>query len=354
MPGLKIAFTGLPRQYNNLREEILDVTDDVLRSGNLMSGNHTAEFENWLARKNHSRYAITCHSGTQALEIIARYYKRPYDHPRVLIPAMTYPATANAFITAGWHVEIGDTDYHGLLDARTVTDPFEYEAVCWVGLYGAATSCNMDHRLVIEDGAQHWLSDNCRRRGIATAISFDPTKNLPNYGNGGAIVTDDIGLIDYAKDWTNNGKASKHATVGSNSRMSEVDCAQMMVKTRYIDAWQLRRKTIAANWWSQLADDTRVRCLIDHTNFDTHSFHKFVIEVDDRDLLQQKLADRGIETKIHYRDPLHELPAYQHLQGPSILSPASSLARRSLTLPLYHELTDLEVEYIINSLLDCV
>jgi dTDP-4-amino-4,6-dideoxygalactose transaminase len=212
----------------------------------------------------------------------------------------------------------------------------------------------MDHRLVIEDGAQHWLADNCRRRGIATAISFDPTKNLPNYGNGGAIVTDDIGLVDYVKDWTNNGKAFKHAAAGSNSRMSEVDCAQMMVKTRYINSWQLRRKTIASYWLHLLADDARVRCLIDYTNFDTHSFHKFVIDVDDRDQLQQKLANRGIETKIHYRDPLHELPAYQHLQGPSILSPASSLARRCLTLPLYPELTDPEVEYIIDSLLDCV
>jgi dTDP-4-amino-4,6-dideoxygalactose transaminase len=354
MSGFEIAFTGLPRQYNALREEILDVTDAVLQSGNLMNGNNTAEFELWLARKNHSNHAITCHSGTQALEIIARYYKRPYDHPCVLVPAMTYPATANAFITAGWRVEIGDTDYHGILDARKVIDPFKYEAVCWVGLYGAATSCNMDHRLVIEDGAQHWLSDNCRRRGSATAISFDPTKNLPNYGNGGAIVTDDIGLVDYAKDWTNNGKTFKHATVGSNSRMSEVDCAQMMVKTRYIDAWQLRRKTIASYWLRRLEDDARVRCLIDYTNFDTHSFHKFVIDVDDRDQLQQKLADQGIETKIHYRDPLHELPAYQHLQGPSILSPASSLARRCLTLPLYPELTDQEVEYVIDLLLDCV
>ena len=355
MSGLKIAFTGLPRQYNNLREEILDVTDDVLRSGNLMSGICTDEFENWLARKNHSNHAITCHSGTQALEIIARYYADPYDNAlRVLIPAVTYPATANAFITAGWTVDIGDTDYHGILDAKKVTDPFKYEAVCWVGLYGAATSCNMDHRLVIEDGAQHWLSDNCRRRGRATAISFDPTKNLPNYGNGGAIVTDNIGLIDFARDYTNNGKTFKHAVVGSNSRMSEVDCAQMMVKTRYIDEWQLRRRKISRHWMMRLADDTRVRCLIDHTNFDTHSFHKFVIDVDDRDLLQHKLADRGIETKIHYRDPLHELPAYQHLQGPSILSPASSLARRCLTLPLYPELTDLEVEHIIDSLLGCV
>ena len=74
MNGLNIPFTGLRRQYNNLRTEILDVTDLVLRSGDLMSGNYTAEFESWLAKKNHMKYAATVHSGTHALEAIAEYY----------------------------------------------------------------------------------------------------------------------------------------------------------------------------------------------------------------------------------------------------------------------------------------
>ena len=71
MSGLQIAFTGLKKQYNNLRQEILDATDEVLRSGNLMDGNFTAEFENWLAKRNHSKYAVTLHSGTHALECLA-------------------------------------------------------------------------------------------------------------------------------------------------------------------------------------------------------------------------------------------------------------------------------------------
>ena len=79
-----------------------------------------------------------------------------------------------------------------------------------------------------------------------------------------------------------------------------------------------------------------------------------MIDVDDRDALQQKLADRGIETKIHYQNPLHELAAYEDLPGPGLLSVASSMARRCLTLPLYPELTDLEIDYIINSMLNCV
>jgi len=103
--GLTIPFTGLKKQYNNLRTEILDVTDTVLRSGVLMSGNYTAEFENWLAKKNHVSYAVTCHSGTQALEILASFY-RDLDlafvkPPTVIVPALTYPATVNAFSRAG-------------------------------------------------------------------------------------------------------------------------------------------------------------------------------------------------------------------------------------------------------------
>ena len=92
--SLTIPFTGLKKQYNQLRNRILDVTDEVYRSGQLMSGNYTSEFENWLAKRNHSKYAVTCHSGTQALEIIAAYYRTKISicPPRVVVPSMTYVA----------------------------------------------------------------------------------------------------------------------------------------------------------------------------------------------------------------------------------------------------------------------
>jgi dTDP-4-amino-4,6-dideoxygalactose transaminase len=354
MNGLKIPFTGLKKQYNNLRTEILDATDEVLRSGQLMAGNYTAEFENWLAKKNHSKYAVTCHSGSQALEIIAEYYRlQTSTHPpRVVVPAMTYVATANAFICAGWEVYIVDTDAHGLLDKKKIPQDLSVQATVLVGLYGHAVNADRFWAtdLIIEDGAQHWLSNNCTRIGNACAISFDPMKNLNAYGNGGAVVTDDIDLLEFAREWTNNGKP-KHSNIGTNSRMSEVDSAQMMVKTRYIDAWQARRKNIALYWVGRLKN-TGIRSLITSQNFETHSYHKFVIDVDSRDILQHNLAIKGIETKVHYKEPLHELPAYSNYTGPDILSVASALSRRVLSLPIYPELTDLEVEYIIDSVLD--
>jgi dTDP-4-amino-4,6-dideoxygalactose transaminase len=135
--------------------------------------------------------------------------------------------------------------------------------------------------------------------------------------------------------------------------MSEVDSAQMLVKTGHIDAWQQRRADIALYWVKRLKEHAHIRCLIDSSNWANHSFHKFVIDVDNRDILAQNLALRGIETRVHYRHPLHELPAYTGYEQPSLLSVASALSRRVLSLPLYPELTDLEVEYVIDQVLDC-
>jgi len=365
MTVLTIPFTGLRKQYNNLRTEILAATDKVLRSGQLMNGNCTAEFENWLANKNGVKYAVTCHSGTGALEVLAEYHYQRLStntaQPTVLIPTFTYAATANAFIRAGWNVILVDTDSYGVLDVTKIPD-VEYHVVCLVGLYGLAVTHHGTAKIweewlyknvtVIEDAAQHWLSADCKRVGNAAAISFDPMKNLPCYGNGGAIVTDSNELLHFARAWRDNGK-STHINTGTNSRMSELDCAHMMVKAQYIDQWQERRKKIATHWIDRLKPHSDIWTLIDVHNSHNHAFHKFVIYVSSRDTLQRNLALRKIETKIHYAQPLHEVGVFRNLQGPDILSSASSLARGVLSLPIYPELTDLEVEYIIDQVIDC-
>lgn len=367
MIGLRIAFTGVPRQYNELRTEILDATDAVLRSGQLMNGNWTAEFENWLARRNRARYAVTVGSGTAALECMAEFYAttQPMPNPpKVLIPSMTYPATANAFMRAGWDIHFVDTDSQGLIDMRRLPDPVatSYQAVVMIGLYGAAIAHLGDHRtwrdwmigdcLILEDAAQHWLSAECTRMGQAAAISFDPTKNLAAYGNGGAVLTSNSELMHFARAWRDNGKTD-HAGTGTNSRMSEVDCAHMMIKTRHIDKWQIRRATIA-KFWTDRMRNYPIRSLITNDNWSTHCYHKFVIDVDNRDRVRERLRERNIETKIHYEKPLHEISVFRQWPGPDMFSAASALARRVISLPIYPELTDLEVEYVIDQVRDCV
>jgi dTDP-4-amino-4,6-dideoxygalactose transaminase len=362
--GLTIPFTGLRKQYNALRDQVLNATDEVLRSGVLMNGNNTAEFEHWLAKKNRSKYAVTCHSGTHALEIIAEYWASQLTlHPKVFMPSFTYVATANAFIRAGWDIHFIDTDAYGIIDDTKFPQGVDYDAVVLVGLYGKSITHSAHVRswnhwvatntIVIEDAAQHWLANSCQRIGDAAAISFDPMKNLACYGNGGAVVTDNSDLAEFARAWRDNGKPT-HNYAGTNSRMSEIDCATMLIKTQHIDRWQARRAQISDFWRERFAKNSKIRCLIDENNAHNHAHHKFVIDIDNRNAVKQKLADLKIETRVHYERPIHEIDVYRQWPGPDMLAVSSSLARRVLSLPLYPELTDLEVEYISDQVLSCV
>ena len=363
MNGLQIPFTGLKKQYNNLRRAVLDTTDEVLRSGQLMNGNYTAEFENWLARRNGVKYAVTLHSGTAALECLAEHYATTSSvmNPRVLIPSLTYAATANAFQRAGWDIHFVDTDAYGIMDWNRIPD-VTYQAVILVGLYGHAVThvgdikiwrnWTLNDLMIIEDAAQHWLASGSVRMGGSAAISFDPMKNLAAYGNGGAIVTNDSAVLHFARAWRDNGKPT-HDSTGTNSRMSELECALMLVKAQHIDEWQRRREKIARYWMERLRHPD-IRCLITRDNVHDHAFHKFVIDVDQRDIVQRCLAVKNIETKVHYAQPLHEIGTFRQWPGPDILSSASALSRRVLSLPIYPELTDLQVDYVADQVLDCV
>lgn len=362
MSGFQIAFTGLQRQYKDLREEILDITDAVLGTGLLMNGPWTKQFESWLAAKNNVEHAVTCHSGTNALEILAAYYRdqTSVNPPTVIVPSVTYVATANAFIRAGWDVYFADVDQYGLINFASIPYNLSYQAVVLVGLYGTAITHYWNVKnwqewiysgtVLIEDAAQHWLSADCTRIGQGAAISFDPMKNLSCYGNGGAVVTDVADLATFAENYRDNGKNTGHQLTGSNSRMSEVDCATMMVKTKYLDSWQLRRKEIA-KYYIQCFENKNLRCLIDDSNFHNHAFHKFVVEIDNRDVVQAALKSDGIETKVHYQHAVPEHSAYREYPSPDMLGACHSFTRRVLSLPIYPELTDNEVEYVISRLL---
>ena len=345
-----INFFGLDKQYKGLKSELLEVTDLVLRSGELMNGSYTSAFETSLAMRTNSSFALTVHSGTQALEIIALWVRKSFMdthefQPIVRMPNITYVATLNAFIKAGFVIELVDTDKNGLMqpDNENLLQNFT-KFSCNVGLYGAnptlqaITGHNYND---VVDGAQHWLvADNI---GAGMAISFDPTKNLPASGNGGAIVTNDRELYEFAYSYRSNGKP-EHDNAGTNSRMSELDCAHLSVRANYIDKWQWRRKEIRHYYLDEFKH-INVRCLSrDHL---VHADQKFVIYTDKRNELQQYLTDAGIETKIHYSQALSELPLARHIYSkPDMLSVSVNLTRGLLSLPIYPELTDSEVEFV--------
>ena len=363
MIGYQIPHFGLIRQYRNLKDELLEATDSVLRSGELMNGDYTAKFETWLAMRTKTMYAVTVHSGTQALEIIAKWAKVDYDRymndgpdiihyvaPTVRIPNITYVATLNAFINAGYDVELLDTDKNGLMkyDDEHILDDFT-KHTCNVGLYGANPNRNHIPGFVndVVDGAQHWLVADDIGQGMA--ISFDPTKNLPASGNGGAIVTNDRSLYEFAYSYRSNGKHG-HDMTGTNSRMSEQDCAQLLVRAKYIDKWQWRRKEIRHYYLDEFKN-LDIRCL--SRDFLIHADQKFVVYTDKRDELQKYLLDADIEVKVHYPYALSELPLSKNIKvKPDMLSTSVNLTRGLLSLPIYPELSDGEVEFICKKVKD--
>lgn len=354
MTGSLIPHFGLVRQYDNLKEELLAASDAALREGCWVDGPYAKTFETWLQVRTDNDFVLMVHSGTQALEMLAKYAAWDYNEmfneaPSVYIPNITYPATLNAFLKVGFNVELVDTDRCGLLDSSLIGDtPSAY--LCQVGLYGARPSTldiNTRSLDTIIDGAQHWLVAESTHASLGMAISFDPTKNLPSSGNGGAIVTSDRGFYDWAVSYRNNGKPD-HEIAGTNSKMSEQDCAHLLVRAKYIDQWQNRRKQIRNYYIDRFKDLPNLRCL--SSGFEKHADQKFVIYSYERDELAGYLNAKGIETKIHYDYTLGELPLAARLKKPTFVSTSWMLTRGILSLPIYPELTDAEIEYIA----DCV
>lgn len=348
----KIPHFGLARQYANLKEELLEATDLAMRDGTFIGGEYTVMFEEWLKERTGCEYATVVHSGTQALELIAAYFADIHfivgdsDPPTIQIPNLTYPATFNAFYSAGWNVELVDVDKNGLMiiDPKRKYDTYQ----CFVGFAGASPNYEFDSNSII-DGAQHWLEMNPENMGAGMAISFDPTKNLPSSGNGGAVVTNDQTMHDFIVSLKNNGKPD-HYYPGTNSKMSELECAHMMVRTRYIDTWQERRYQIRQYYLDQFKD-LPIRCLSE--GFRQHADQKFVIVADDRTDLKTYLTICGIETKIHYPQVLSELHVTKEIEKkPDMVSTGVMLSRSVLSLPIYPELTNGEVEYIVKSVKD--
>lgn len=348
---MNIPHFGLDRQYKNIGEELLDATHRALKDGKLVGGHYTRSFEEWLKHRTKTKYAITVHSGTQALEIIARYKKIKHNetmqgNPKIRIPNLTYPATLNAFLTAGWDVELADTDKNGILTREPRLGGIYDCLVGFAGLRPWPHATYQDSHGVIVDGAQHWLE--CGGNvGSGMAISFDPTKNLPASGNGGAIVTNDEHLYLYAVKYRDNNKPYFH-DVGTNSKMSEQDCAQILVRIKYIDEWQERRAKIA-NHWCDSFRDLPLTCLSD--NKFNHAHQKFVVYTADRNSLHTHLMLDGINSKVHYEYVLGDLPTAKTLTKPDMLSTSVMLSRGVLSLPLYPELTDLEVDYIAEKVI---
>lgn len=367
---MNIPFFGLDRQYASLREKILAVTDEVYTSGQVLDGKYTYLFEKSMSQLTERKYAISVNSGTQALIFALRALDHPLKKSKVLIPAVSFVATVNSVLEAGLDPVFCDVDpTTGLIDLNKIPVAIEeLSAVMYVNLYGNIIDYDrltsykaMWDQIgvpVIEDAAQsfgaYYRKIPSGKLGDISCLSFDPTKNLNNYGSGGMVLTDDPEIFELVNDFKNNGKGNEHITSGTNSKMSESDCAQMLVKLKHFGAWQVRRSQIASYYTERLENIVHIPRVEPYVK---HSWHKYAIHVPNREVFLNKMKFLGVETKVHYNKPLH----VEHLSfvfnvenDTGILEGAEEFCKSTISLPIYPELTDTEVEYVVESAIESI
>jgi dTDP-4-amino-4,6-dideoxygalactose transaminase len=357
-----VPFFGIKRQYAKLREELLETIDTVYSSGQVLDGSYTRYFERAIALRCERKYAIAVNSCSSAMFFILRSIWQQDD--RILIPNISFAATVNSVLMANLQPRFCDTDWQGLIDIESVDYALTgagINTVMYVNLFGnvvdydrllTQTKFFNEDMFIIEDAAQSFgASYNgvpSGKLGDVSVLSFDPTKNLPNYGSGGMILTDDLGVAENMFDLRDNGKHDGFNFPGTNSKMSESDCAQMLIKLAHFDKWQVRRKQIAEYYIKELSEYVDVLAPNDNVE---HAWHKFVIRLSERHGLRTALAEQGIETKIHYEKCLSELPVswdYAYNDAYGGFRESEAFTRECMSLPIYPELEDHEVEQIVE------
>ena len=283
-----IRLTNLDRLANDIMPLLVQAQARVLTSGKVMLGRWTQELELELAERANAKYCSVVGSGSDAL----MYGLRATGTISTTIPAQTFKATKNSCRRADMDIVFADVRTNGCIEFDNV----HTDSVVWVGLFGN-DSVVPKGISVYEDGAQHF---GLPLRGEFASYSFDPTKTLPNFGNGGAVVSNDSDIIERVKQLRRHGQVDIHT--GGNSIMSERDCAELIVKLEFFDDWTSRRRELAEYYTEELED--LVDCITDPTGM----VSKFVIATDRKSCLKTHLILKNIQCKDVYEEPLANMP----------------------------------------------
>jgi dTDP-4-amino-4,6-dideoxygalactose transaminase len=366
---MTVPFLDLARVTSAVRKEIDGAIADVLDAGRFILGVKLEAFETAFASVCGVRHAVGVGSGTDALRLaLAANGVGPGDE--VVTVSNTCVPTAAAISGVGAVPVFAD------VDARTYTlDPAALEAritartraIVPVHLYGQCA--DMDPILaianrrgipVVEDCAQaHGARVGDRiagSMGRAGAYSFYPTKNLGALGDGGIVVTDDVDVARNLRELREYGWRERYisAVPGMNTRLDEMQAAILRVKLRRLAADNDRRRAIAASYDRGLAG-----LAVDLPAVGggaQHVYHQYVIRSPKRDGLRQRLRDRSIGTNIHYPAPVHLQPAYRGRVslGVSRCAATEAILPQVLSLPMFPQLTDEQVERVVREIRDAV
>ena len=363
-PG--VPLVNLPGQHAPLHDEILAAWSRLLRAGAFISANEVSAFEREFAAACEVAHCVAVSTGTDALVLSLRALGvGPGD--RVIVPANTFFATAEAVSLTGAEPALVDCDpLTRTISVQAVEDELRARGaagVIAVHLYGhpadvdaLAAVAEAHGAWVMEDAAQAHLA---RYRGVRAgalgqiaSFSFYPSKNLGATGEGGAITTNDTALVDAVRALRHHGQQSpnQHELIGCNARLGELTAAALRVKLRHLEDWTRERRRVARRYGAGLADVQAIR-LPYTAPWAEPVWHLYAVEVDDRDAVRARLQEMGIATGVHYPTPVHLQPAYAHLRhGRASFPHAESSAARTLSLPMFPELDDAQVDRTVAAL----
>jgi dTDP-4-amino-4,6-dideoxygalactose transaminase len=315
-----------------------------------------------------TKHCVALSSGTAALHLGLLALGVQADHEVITSPN-SFLATAEAISYCGAVPVFVDTDpATGNLDPtlieRAITP--RTRVILPVHVYGRPADMDPIREIaarhdlrVLEDAAQaHGARYRGKRAGglaNAAAFSFYPTKNLGAYGEGGALTTDDDHIAKFARAARSHGQTARyeHEFIGYNYRMQGFQGAVLRVKLRHLYAWTFRRQEIAREYRRLLAN-ARLEIPVDDPR-DECVYHQFVIYTDNRNATVSQLAEREIETVVHYPRPIPLQPAYSSLGLPPGTFPCAERAcERVLSLPLHPGLTPEQIAYVGNAVVEIV
>ncbi|MGA2360339.1 MAG: DegT/DnrJ/EryC1/StrS family aminotransferase [Terriglobales bacterium] len=397
--SLAVPLLDLRRQYDGLRAEVLAAITRVCDSQNFILGPEVEALEREIAALTGAACAVGCASGTEALwlALVAAGVK-PGDS--VITTAFSFFASASAIVRAGATPVFVDVDPGTLnLDAALVrsqlqdrrlrdrqaapTQSKNVRAILPVHLYGQCADMDAFDRIVhedaqefevaiVEDAAQaigaEWNGRGAGSFGITAAFSFYPTKNLSAYGDAGIVTTNRPEMAEHMRRLRNHGSPRRycHDEFGWNGRMDAIQAAVLRVKLGHIADWNRSRQQHAATYDRLFAESGLTSAqtsgqtsnpssapvrLLARSPQAKHVFHQYVIRAPRRDELRKFLADRKIGSEIYYPLPLHLQPVFSYLGlKAGDLPVAEQAAREVLALPMFPELTEAEIQSVVESI----
>ncbi len=358
----KIPFLDLHQQYEQIRTQVLRVTEEVFASNAFSGGPYVTAFESDFAHYCGTQYAMGVNNGTTALQV-AMLTLGVGLGDEIIVPANTFIATAWGASHAGaTPVFVDCTPDTWQIDATRIAERVTQrtKVIAGVHLYGqpfdvaAVQDVAKAHELLlVEDAAQaHGARYNGRRVGgfgELACFSFYPGKNLGAYGEAGGLTTQNAAYYKRVLSLRNHGSQTRyyHDEIGYNMRMDGLQGAILTIKLRYLDAWNARRRVIAARYQTEISHPG-VR-MQQQPPFAESVYHLFVVTVDDRERFMRYLSDNDIVAGLHYPVPCHLQKAYTHLGYRRGDFPnAEYLADHCVSLPMFAELTDNEVSRVID------